>query len=34
MNEKIVTIAALLNSDDDPTPLLVPAVEAVAATRR
>jgi D-alanyl-D-alanine carboxypeptidase len=29
-----VTIAALLNSDDDPTPLLVPAVEAVAATYR
>jgi D-alanyl-D-alanine carboxypeptidase len=25
-------IAALLNSDDDPTPLLVPAVEALAAT--
>jgi hypothetical protein len=28
-----VTIAALLNSDDDPTPLLVPAVQALAATR-
>jgi D-alanyl-D-alanine carboxypeptidase len=28
-----VTIAAALNSDDDPTPLLVPAVQALAATR-
>jgi D-alanyl-D-alanine carboxypeptidase len=25
------TMAALLNSDDDPTPLLVPAIEAIAA---
>jgi D-alanyl-D-alanine carboxypeptidase len=29
-----VTMAALLNSDDDPTSLLVPAVEAIAATHR
>jgi len=27
-----VTIAAMLNSDDDPSPLLIPAVEAIAAT--
>jgi D-alanyl-D-alanine carboxypeptidase len=27
-----VTIALLLNSDDDPTPLILPAVEALAAT--
>jgi D-alanyl-D-alanine carboxypeptidase len=29
-----VTFAALQNSDDDPTPLLVPAVEAIAAAHR
>ena len=29
-----VTIAFALNVEDDPTPLLLPAVEALAATRR
>jgi hypothetical protein len=27
-----VTVAALLNSDDDPTPLILPAVTTLAGT--